>query len=48
VGMRLPFWFALVVCTGSIGVLWMLARFMFLSARSGRSALSPLTRSLSQ
>jgi hypothetical protein len=48
VGMRLPLWFALVVCTGSIGLLWMLARFMFLSERSGRSALSPLAGSISQ
>jgi hypothetical protein len=33
-GMRLPLWFALIIASGSIGLLAMLARLLFLRERS--------------
>jgi hypothetical protein len=48
VGMRLRPWFVAVACTGSIGLLWMLARYMFLVERSKGSAPVQLGESVSQ
>ena len=42
-GMRLVPWFIVIACTGSIGLLAMLARFMFLAERSEPSVIAPLT-----
>ncbi|QUD87897.1 hypothetical protein [Phenylobacterium montanum] len=43
-GMRPVPWFIFIVCTGSIGLLAMLARYMFVAEREEGSAPAPLSR----
>lgn len=43
-GMRVAPWLVLIICTGSVGILAMLARYLFLRERAPASAHAPSQR----